>query len=66
MTGMSDDRGDALARYVDAAADVTGLTLSAQRLQAVAEVMTRVAAFALDLGAFELADDVEVAGVFTP
>ena len=36
------------------------------RAAAVAAVMTRIAGFAADLEAFELADDVEIAGALTP
>ncbi len=63
---MSQDRENVLVAYVDAAARLTEIPLTAERVQAVAAVMTRIADFASDLTAFALGDDVEIAGTFTP
>jgi hypothetical protein len=51
---------------VRAAAETTGMPLREERAVAVTAVMTRIADFAADLEAFELADDVEIAGAFRP
>lgn len=63
---MSDDDRSACAAYVGAAAELTHMPLSLERARSVAVVMERIASFAADLRAFPLADDIEIAGVFTP
>ncbi len=62
---MADDTA-ALAAYVDANAAALGMPLSAERRAGVIAAMARLAAFAADVGAVELSNDVEVAGVFVP
>jgi hypothetical protein len=52
--------------YVEAAAQLAQMPLAAERVPVVAAVMARIAGFAADLRAFELPDDVEIAGIFTP
>jgi hypothetical protein len=63
---VSDLRQEHLGAYVRAAAETTGMPLREERAVAVTAVMTRIADFAADLEAFELADDVEIAGAFRP
>jgi hypothetical protein len=62
---MEDD-APAVGAYVDAAATALGMPLNGERRAAVIAAMTRLAAFAGDVAAVELADDVEIAGVFVP
>jgi hypothetical protein len=57
---------DVLAAYVHAVSALTRMPLSAERETAIAGVLKRIAGFAADLEAFELGDDVDIAGVFTP
>ena len=61
---MIDDRSESLAAYVRAASEVTKMPLDADRVQAVATVLTRLAGFAANVEAFALGDDVEIAGSF--
>jgi hypothetical protein len=64
---MSDDPGTtALGNYVEAAARLAHMPLEAERVDEVVAVMGRIHAFAADLRAFALADDTEIAGIFTP
>ncbi len=56
----------AISAYVDAAAAVLEMPLDAERRTAVIAAMTRLAAFAADVTAVELAGEVEIAGVFVP
>jgi len=63
---MDENRDNALVAYVEAAAQLTQMPLTDERVRVVATVMTRIADFASDLGAFGLADDVEIAGIFRP
>jgi hypothetical protein len=63
---MSEDRGDVLRAYVDAAARLTEMPLTEEGVRAAAAAMVRIAEFASDVRGFVLADDVEIAGVFTP
>jgi len=63
---MRDDPSDQLAAYVRAASALTDMPLDADRVQAVATALTRVAGFAANIEAFALADDVEIAGSFAP
>ncbi len=58
----ADSNADDLVPYVDAAAQLTSMPLTAERLRVVATVMTRIADFAVHLRAFELGDDIEIAG----
>jgi hypothetical protein len=53
--------GAAIASYVRAAAALTGMPLSNERAAAVATVFARLGAFAADLEALVLSDDVEIA-----
>ncbi len=57
---------DAGAAYIDAAATLVQLPLSEEGRLAVAAVMIRIAGFAAHVRNFALADDVEIAGIFTP
>ena len=59
---MTND-AQAVAAYVDAAAVALGMPLAAEHRAGVIAAMTRLAAFAADLGTVELPDDIEVAGV---
>jgi hypothetical protein len=54
------------AAYVDAAAALAGMPLDPKHRPGVVAAMTRLALFAADVAAVDLADDVEVAGVFVP
>ncbi len=63
---MSEPTSEVQASYVDAAAALTGMPLGAARAAAVARVVARLADFAADLEAFELGDDVEIAGAVAP
>jgi hypothetical protein len=63
---MDEDRDATLRAFVDASARLTSMPLSEERARATATVMVRIDAFATDLGAFELADDVEIAGFAAP
>ena len=65
MTTSPLDPSDVPA-YVEAAARVLAMPLADERFDAVVAVMRRLAAFARDIDALELAPDVEVAGVFIP
>jgi hypothetical protein len=56
----------AVAAQVDAAAALLAMPLNAERRLAVIVAMTRLAAFAADVAAVELADDVAIAGTFIP
>ena len=62
---MADD-AEAIAAYVDAAADALGMPLIEVHRTGVIAAMTRLAAFANDVAAVEISGDVEVAGVFVP
>jgi len=62
---MADDAA-AVAAYVDAAAVALGMPLAPQHRAGVIAAMSRLAAFAGDVAAVELSDEVEVAGVFVP
>jgi hypothetical protein len=62
---MGDDAAT-LAAYVDSTAAVLGMALDAERRSGVIAAMTRLAAFAADVAAVELTNDVEIAGVFVP
>jgi len=62
---MADD-APAVAAYVDAAAAALGMPLEAYSRDGVIAAMKRLSAFAADIAAVELTDDVEVAGVFVP
>lgn len=53
-------------RYVTAATRLLAMPLEPERFEAVVAVMRRIAAFADDVGAFDVSPDVEVAGVFIP
>lgn len=55
-----------LTAYVDAAAEALAIPLSAESRAGVITAMTRLASFAADVSAVELANDVEIAGVFVP
>ncbi len=59
---MSSEDDGALRAYVAAAAQLTAMSLSTERVEAVAAVMTRIAGFAADIGAFVLDDAIEIAG----
>ena len=52
--------------YVDATAALLDMPLDAERRTAVIAAMTRLAEFAADVTAVELAGEVETAGVFVP
>jgi hypothetical protein len=56
----------AIAAYVDAASEVLALPVAAEHRSGVIAAMTRLAAFGADVASVELANDVEVAGVFVP
>jgi hypothetical protein len=62
---MGDDVA-AVAAYVDAAAAALAMPLDAERRAGVIAAMTRLASFAADVAAVELANDIEIAGVFVP
>jgi hypothetical protein len=62
---MADDAAP-VAAYVDAAAAALGMPLNAERRAGVSAAMARLASFAADVAAVELADDIEIAGVFVP
>jgi 1-carboxybiuret hydrolase subunit AtzG-like len=62
---MADD-AEAIAAYVDSAADALGMPLIELHRAGVIAAMTRLAAFANDVAAVEISGDVEVAGVFVP
>ncbi len=61
---MNDD--DAIADFVDASARALELPIAAGYRATVITVMERIAAYAADVAAFGLADDVEIAAAFTP
>lgn len=63
---MSDDERAVLVSYVDAAARLTRMPLDRDAVRDVAAVLTRIARFAWDVGAFALEDDVEIAGTGAP
>jgi hypothetical protein len=63
---MSEEKNDALVAYVESVSELIQMPLNDQRARAVAAVMARIADFAGDVGALALADDVEIAGIFTP
>jgi hypothetical protein len=63
---MSEVAGDRAVAYVEAAAVLLALPLSAERAAAVASVMRRIAFFAGHVNELELGNDVEIAGVFRP
>lgn len=62
---MADD-ATAPAAYVDAVAAALEMPLAAQHRDGVIAALTRLAAFAADVEAVELSDEIEVAGVFVP
>jgi hypothetical protein len=55
-----------IAAYVDAAAHVQGMPLTAEYRDGVIAATARLAAFAADVAGVELSGDIEVAGVFVP
>jgi hypothetical protein len=55
-----------VAAHVDAAAALLAMPLDAERRLAVIAATTRLAAFAADVAAVELSDDVAIAGTFVP
>jgi hypothetical protein len=55
-----------IAAHVDAAAALLAMPLDDARRAAVIVAMTRIAAFARDVAAVPLGDDVEISGVFVP
>ena len=61
-----EDEAASIAAYVDASAGLLGMPLSAERRSAVVTAFARLSAFAADVAAVPLADDVELAGVFVP
>jgi Protein of unknown function (DUF4089) len=62
---MGDDTA-LVAAHVDTAAALLGMPLDDARRAGVIAAMSRLAAFAADIAAVPLADDVEIAGVFVP
>jgi hypothetical protein len=60
------DNATAIAAYVDATAVALHMPLDARHREGVVTAMTRLAAFAADVAAVELPNDVEIAGVFVP
>jgi hypothetical protein len=58
------DNATAIATYVDATAVALNMPLDARHREGVIIAMTRLAAFAADVATVELANDVELAGVF--
>jgi hypothetical protein len=62
---MGDD-ATAVAAYVDASAAVLDMPLGAQHRDGVILAMRLLAAFAADVAAVELPEEIEVAGVFVP
>ncbi len=63
---MSEHSDEVVAAYVETAAQFTAMPLKGERFAAVTAVMKRIALFAADVAAVELANDVEIAGVFYP
>jgi hypothetical protein len=63
---MHTERPAAVSAYIDAATALLEMPLDAERRVAVAANLRRIAAFATNLGALELADEIEVAGEFFP
>lgn len=63
---MDESDRASVAAYVRAAAALHGMPLSSEREPLVVAVVERLAAFAADVAAFTLPDEVEPAGVFTP
>jgi hypothetical protein len=60
------DNATEIAIFVDATAVMLNMPLDAHHREGVIAAMTRLAAFAADVAAVELSDDVEIAGTFTP
>jgi hypothetical protein len=60
------DNATEIAAYVDATAVALNMPLDARHREGVIAAMTRLAAFAADVAAVELANHVEIAGVFVP
>jgi hypothetical protein len=63
---VSADESAVIVSYVEATARLTRMPLGADGVREVAAVMTRIARFASDVGAFALDDDVEIAGTGAP
>jgi hypothetical protein len=60
------DKATEIAVFVDAAAVTMNMPLDAHHREGVIAAMTRLAAFAADVAAVELSDNVEIAGAFVP
>ena len=60
------DNATEIAIFVDATAVTLNMPLDADHREGVIAAMTRLAAFAADISAVEMSDDVEIAGTFTP
>jgi hypothetical protein len=60
------DNATEIANFVDATAVTLKMPLDAHHREGVIVAMTRLAAFAADIAAVELSDDVEIAGAFVP
>jgi 1-carboxybiuret hydrolase subunit AtzG-like protein len=60
------DNATKIAIFVDATAVTLNMPLDVHHREGVIAAMTRLAAFAADVAAVELSDDVEIAGAFVP
>jgi hypothetical protein len=63
---MADDVAFDAPAYVDAAAALLAMPLDGERRANVVTAIERLAAFAADIAAVDLGNDVEIAGRFTP
>jgi hypothetical protein len=61
-----EEQAASLAAHVDASAALLGMPLAGERRASVIAAMSRLAAFAADVVAVPLGDEVEIAGVFVP
>ncbi len=63
---MHTERPETVTAFIEAATALLEMPLDAERRVAVAANLRRIASFAKNLGALQLADDIEIAGEFVP